>query len=240
MEEINIVDLFNIIKKNVGLIISCILVALTLSFIFTFYVVTPQYNATTQILVNQNKANGEIQQGDIATDLQLINTYKDIIKGPIILDKVVDTLDLNIAYDQLSKKINFSNQSESQVFSLTVTDENPETAAEIANTTSKVFQGNIDGIMNVDNVAIISEAVVNSEAVSPNKTLNLSVAAFIGLLIGVALSFILEMLDRTVKDEKFIAEELGWTILGRVSDVTEKQIATNEEIPHKTSEVLRH
>lgn len=48
---------------------------------------TPKYTATTQLLVNQkneNNANGQAYNNQQA-DIQVINTYKDIITSPVIL-----------------------------------------------------------------------------------------------------------------------------------------------------------
>lgn len=238
-EEISLVELFEIVKKRLGMIISLGLVGLILSAVFTFFIATPKYNATTQILVNRQQTGEVIQQSDINTNLQLINTYKDIIKGPVILNDVRETLDLDVTHTQLSDQIQISNQDNSQVFSLTVEDTNPFDAATIANTTANTFQENIDDIMNVDNVTIISEAAANTDPVSPNTTLNLAIGLLLGLMIGVGLAFVYEFFDNTVKDDKFITEELGWVNLGKVSEMTEEELTAETHIPERQAQSRR-
>ncbi len=230
-EEISLIDLLKIIQKRLVLIISLGFVGLLLAFIYTFYMVTPQYSATTQILVSQRQSVGVIQQSDINTNLQLIDTYKDIIKGPVILDDVREELDLDLTHVELSEKIDVLNESDSQVFSLQVTNANPYDAATIANTTAEIFQENVHEIMNVDNVTIISEAIPNTNAVSPNKVQNLAIGLFLAVIFGVGLVLFLEMLDTTVKDEKFITGELGWPILGRISELKPSKLTKSETIP---------
>lgn len=233
-EEISLIELFGILKKRMALILSFSFLALLLSFVFTFFVVTPQYSATTQMLVSQSsESNQPIQQGDINTNLQLINTYKDIIKGPVILDSVRKELDLDLTHNELSNKVQITTDASSQVFTLAVTDENPYEAAEIANTVAVTFQENIYDIMNVDNVTIISEAIPNTAPVSPNKVLNLAIGLLLGLMLGIGLAFILEFLDNTVKDERFITEELGWTNLGSIVEMTAEELKLKEPIPEK-------
>lgn len=229
MEEvISLVEFFEIMKKRMSMIVSLGLVGLIMASAFTFFIATPQYSATTQILVNHTQTGEVIQQSDINTNVQLINTYKDIIKGPVILDDVRETLKFDISHGQLSNKIQIGSQDNSQVFSLTVTDDSPFDAAAIANTVAVTFQENIGEIMNVDNVTIISEAVANISPVSPNTILNLIVGLLIGLLIGMILSFIYDYMDNTVKDEKFIIEELGWTNLGKVSEMSEEELKSEQ------------
>lgn len=237
MEEvISLVEFFGTIKKRMSMIVSLGLVGLIIASVFTFFIATPQYSATTQILVNHTQTGEVIQQSDINTNVQLINTYKDIIKGPVILDDVRETLDFDISHGQLSNKIQIGNQDNSQVFSLTVTDDSPFDAAAIANTVAITFQENIGEIMNVDNVTIISEAVANTSPVSPNTVLNLIIGLLLGFLIGVVLSFIYEYMDNTVKDEKFIIEELGWTNLGKVSEMSEEELKSEQHVSQRQTE----
>lgn len=237
MEEVSLVELFNIIKKRMSMIVSLGLVGLIIASVFTFFIVTPQYNATTQILVNKSSESTEgIQLNDITTNVQMINTYKDIIKGPVILDNVLETLDMGISHTELSDKIEIGNEDNSQVFSLTYTDDSPFEAATIANTIADTFQEKISDIMNVDNVTIISEATANTNPVSPNRVLNLTVGLLLGLSFGVGLAFLYEFLDNTVKDEKFIMEELGWTNLGKVSEMSEDELKSEQQIPQRVTE----
>lgn len=232
-EEISLVELFTILRKRLGMIISLSFLGFILSFIFTFFVITPQYSATTQMLVSQTESSQPIQQGDINTNLQLINTYKDIIKGPVILDDVREELELDLTHGELSNKIQVVSDAASQVFSLKVTDTTPYQAAEIANKTAEVFQEKVDQIMNVDNVTVISVAIPDTSPVSPNKTLNLAIGLLLGLMSGVGLAFVLEFLDTTVKDPKFVTDEVGWTNLGSISVLSKDELKLEAEVPEQ-------
>lgn len=232
-EEISLVELFGILRKRLGMIIGLSFLGLILSFVFTFFVITPKYSSTTQMLVSQTESSQPIQQGDINTNLQLINTYKDIIKGPVILDDVREELALDLTHGELSNKIQVVSDSASQVFSLKVTDTTPYQAAEIANKTAEVFQKNIDQIMNVDNVTVISVAIPDTNPVSPNKTLNLAIGLLLGLMSGIGLAFVLEFLDTTVKDTKFVTDEVGWTNLGSISVLSKDELKLEAEVPER-------
>ncbi|SFC10931.1 Capsular polysaccharide biosynthesis protein [Alkalibacterium subtropicum] len=230
-EEISLVELFAIIKKRLALIINLTLLGLLITAVYTFFIATPEYSATTQLLVNRTQQTEMIQQSDINTNLQLINTYKDIIKGPVILDDVREDLNLSLTHTEVADKISISNASDSQVFSITVNDTDPYAAAELANTTASVFQEKLNEIMNVDNITVISPAVPDTSPVSPNNTLNLAIGLVLGGMVGVGLAFLLEFLDNTVKDEDFIVEELGWTSLGIVSKMNPDDLKADEHQP---------
>ena len=229
-EEISLSELFGILRKRMAMIVGLGLVILILAAVFTFFIATPKYSSTTQILVNRTTESAEgMQLNDINTNVQMINTYKDIIKGPVILNEVSGKLKGNLTTAQLSEKIEIATQDNSQVFSLTVTDEDPFVAAEIANEVATTFQNEIGNIMNVDNVTIISEAIPNNNQVSPNNSLNLVIGLLVGLMLGVGAAFLLEFMDTTVRDEQFIINDLGWTSLGSVSEMSSAELTSKVE-----------
>lgn len=224
-EEISLVELFEVLKKRLSMIISLSLVGLILAAIFTFFIATPSYSATTQLLVNQTTKNTEgIQLNDITTNVQMINTYRDIIKGPVILEEVLEELNLNTTVSELSNQLEVVTQDNSQVFSLSVTGENPYIVSDIANTTASIFQNEVGNIMNVENVTIISESVPNIIPVSPNNVLNMIIGLLLGAILGIGAAFLIEFMDKSVKDERFITEILGWSTLGNVSEMTADEL----------------
>lgn len=235
-EEISVSELFGILKKRTTLIISLGLVALILAAVFTFFIATPKYSSSTQILVNRTTDTNEgMQLNDINTNVQMINTYKDIIKGPVILNEVSEKLKSGLTTAELSEKIEIETQDNSQVFTLTVTDVDPFAAAEIANQVATTFQKEIGNIMKVDNVTIISEAIPNNNQISPNNSLNLVIGLFGGLMLGVGVAFLLEFMDTTVRDEQFIINNLGWTSLGSVSEMSSAELASKVETPKQVT-----
>jgi len=86
--------------------------------------------------------------------------------------------------------------------------------------------------MNVDKISIISSAVASTSPVSPNNKLNLAIGLVLGLMVGVGLAFLFELLDRTVKDDKFVTDTIGYTILGTVPQMSQKELnATIQKKP---------
>lgn len=229
-EEISLSELFGVLKKRMVMIISLTLIALILAAVFTFFIATPKYSSTTQLLVNRTTNTNEgVQLNDISTNVQMINTYKDIIKGPVILNDVSESITDNLSAKELSEKIEISTQDDSQVFSLTVTDEDPFMAAEIANQVANTFQKEIGNIMKVENVTVISEAVPAKDQISPNNPLNLMIGLLVGLILSIGIAFLLEFMDTTVRDEQFIIHKLGWASLGSVSEMSSNELTAEIE-----------
>ena len=88
----NTIDLHRLMmlcRKHIKMLIIWTLLTGVLGYVVAQFVVVPKYTATTEILVNQkhnNDNNGQAYNNQQA-DIQMINTYKDIITNQVILSK---------------------------------------------------------------------------------------------------------------------------------------------------------
>ena len=218
-ETISIKELFSILRKRIWLIFVSTVISVTTGAILSFYIITPTYQTSTQLLVNHtSNPEAQFSSGDIQTNLQLINTYSVIIKSSAILDLVRDELDLKITTNALNEKISVSSQQDSQVVNIVVEEEDPNTAVLIANKTAEIFQREIINIMNVDNVTILAKAEIGEtpNQIKPQPILNIAISLVIGLMVGVGMVLLQEYLDNTIKSEQDIEKQLGLPVIGVV------------------------
>ncbi|MGG0259128.1 Wzz/FepE/Etk N-terminal domain-containing protein [Bacillus mycoides] len=233
-ETISLKELFYILKKRLAMILVIAFGTAIVSAIISFFFMTPIYQSSTQILVNQKKQEGAMfQAGEIQTNIQLTNTYKVIIKSPVVLDQVNEKLNLNMTAQALTGKINVANEKDSQVISVTAEDKDPKVARDIANATADVFKGEVAKIMNVDNVTVLSKAEVaeNQSPIKPVPMLNVAIAFVVGLMASVGLAFLLEYLDNTVKKEEDVESLLGLPVLGIVARMDEETANVKSHAP---------
>ncbi|RSK28867.1 capsular biosynthesis protein [Bacillus sp. HMF5848] len=228
-ETISLRELFQVLRKRLWLITIITVIATVTSGIMSYFVITPIYQSSTQLLVNQAKSDQPVYNvNDIRTNLELINTYNVIMKSPAILDIVKEELDLNMSTTELNSKLTVGSEKNSQVVNVTVEDPDPQMAADIANTVASVFQREITTIMNVDNVSILAKAEINDAPVKPQPTLNMAIALVVGLMAAVGLAFLLEYLDNTVKSEQDIEKLLELPVLGAITVITpDKEVSTS-------------
>jgi len=195
--------------------------------IVSYFFLTPIYQASTQILVNQAKNDqAAYNYNEVQTNLQLINTYNVIIKSPAILDKVSEQLKLDMTASELNGKITVASEKDSQVVNISVQDADAALAANIANKTAEVFQTEIVKIMSVDNVSVLAKATVaeNQSPIKPQPLLNVAIAIVVGLMASVGLAFLLEYLDNTIKNEQDIEKLLELPILGVIATIDDQKM----------------
>ena len=95
--------LWLILRKNMILMIVWGIVLAGIAFGISKFVIQPQYSSSVALLVNRKQdENAGAQFQDQQADVQIINTYKDIITRPVILNTVAKNLTTN--QKQLVKK----------------------------------------------------------------------------------------------------------------------------------------
>lgn len=220
-ETVGIREFYEILKKRFWVIILAIILTSTLASYYSFYMMKPTYEASSQILVNEKKADEvNAQFIDIQTNLQLINTYNVILTSPAILTKVIERLDLDVSIEELQNMITVGSENESQVMNVVVKNKDPELVIKIANTIADVAKEQIPKIMSINNVSILTKTDPNKELspVQLQPILIISIANVVGILISICIVFLLHYLDNTIKDEKQLESLLGVPILGTVYD----------------------
>ena len=239
-ETISLVELIQILKKKALLIIMTTIAGIGLAAGVTFFMLTPIYDSAAQLIVQNKQAEGTNLQNDINGNLMLINTYKDMIKGDIMIDAVQKELQKEYQFtysnSELKDIIEVEQAQNSQMFRIIANSPEPRKAATIANVTAGIFQKKAEDVLEVSKVTITSKGVVPSKAIFPNNKLNLLIGAVVGMMLGVGLAFLIELFDKTVKDDRFIAESLGLPILGQVSEISKKDLFENRGVIVKTPE----
>lgn len=215
-ETIDLSKLFAILKKNIKYLIILPVVFLILSMVLTFVLMTPKYSTSTQVLVNQKETDSQLMAQQVQSDLQLVNTYSEILKSPRILDKVSKNLKGKYSSGEIAGMLTVSNQAESKILNITVENESRENAGKVANEIANVFSKEVSDIMNVDNVSILSKADNNGSKVSPKPILNAIVGVFLGLIIALIIIFLKEILDKRIKTEEDVEEQLDLPVLGTI------------------------
>src|SRR5699024_1989757 len=171
-ETIDLSRLFTILKKNMKYLIILPIVFLVLSMVITFVFMTPKYSSSTQVLVNQKETDNQMMAQQVQSNLQLVNTYSEIIKSPRILDKVSKKLKGRYSSKEISGMLTVSNQAESQILNIAVENESRETASKVANEIANVFSNYVSKIMNEYNDTILSKADTNGNQISPKPLIN--------------------------------------------------------------------
>lgn len=221
-ETIELRQLLTILWDRKWLIAIITLVCLLAGTVYSLYFVTPMYRSETTLMVNGSKgANvadiaASFDLGSINLSQKLVVTYGEIVKSRIVLDQVIQRLELDMDYDQLLKKITSQPVGSTEILKISVIDENPETAALIANNTADVFVKEVIRILKVNNVETIDTALPKFIPYNVKTALNIAISLVLGLMLGVFIAFGLAYMDQTIKTQQDVEKHLGGSVIGMI------------------------
>ena len=100
---------------------------------------------------------------DLNAAQSLVDTYAVILKSRGTLEEVIDKAQLPYTYEELSKMVETGAVDNTEIFSITVTSDDPQEATKIANTIVEVLPDRITEIMDGSDVRTVDFAVVPSK-----------------------------------------------------------------------------
>ena len=106
--EIDLREIFEMLKKRWLMIVSITLVAAITSGVISFFVLTPQYETSTTMIVSYKQDQSSLMSyQELQMSQKLVATYSQIVKSDRIADAVIEKLDLDLTASQLNSKISF-------------------------------------------------------------------------------------------------------------------------------------
>lgn len=213
--------LIRLVRKYWRAIVGFTVLGMVVAVGLAFFVITPKYESSVQILVNRKNTNEATEYAGQQADVQMITTYKELISGQVVLKPALQQLDkrfgIKRSLNALKDEVSVTSTTNSQVFSIVVTDSSAEASAEIANQIARSFKNQVKKIIKVNNVTIVAPAEKPNSAVSPKKIIDLLIGLIVGILLGFGYATVRMLTDRRVHDVDFLTEEIGITNLGIVN-----------------------
>ena len=211
--EIDLRKIFLMLKKRIVFIILGTLITAVLSGCITEFFITPTYTASCTLYVYSNtdrvSTDSSIAQGEITASQQLVNTYIVVLESDFVLEEVAQNLNLELTASQLRSMISCSQINETEIFKVTVSNESPALAADIANAIADVAPDAIVDTIKAGGVSVIDYAKVPSSPSSPNFKLNILIGALVGFAVSFVIFFIREIFDTTVSDQSDLEREFN-------------------------------
>jgi len=227
MEEINIRDFLNYLKKYVLVIVAVALVLIIGVFIYDKSIKKPLYTTYTTIILtksNETQTGTTITQNDILLNQKLVETYSKIIKSKLVLEQVISETGVTYTAEELSENVSVEAYENTEMLKISVTDQDPELAANIANSIAQVFSGEIAKIYQINNISVVDVAVTPEEVSNNTLKRDLLIALFISIFGTIGVVFVVYYFDDTVKLTDDLEEEIGMPVVAKVfkSDIGSK------------------
>lgn len=217
---IDLREIWEIIRKRMGLIIIITLLATIASGIVSWFVLEPVYETKSSIIIGKpmEQQGEKIQYNDVMMYQKLVKTYGEIAKSYTVAEKAHEVLEVSqpMTIQGLRNSIVVTPQTDTQIIVIKAESNYPVDAANIANTITDKFIEEAQRLYPSENVQVMDAARVPTSPIKPQKVLNLAIAFVLGIMVSIGLIFLLEYLDTTIKTEKDIENYLGLSVIGTI------------------------
>jgi capsular exopolysaccharide synthesis family protein len=217
-------DYIRVIRKRWQIIVAVMLVVLAGAALAT--ALSPKvYEAQTRLFVSTSGStdNNAILAGSNFTQ-QRVKSYADVITTPNVLDPVIQALQLNTTAAKLGAQITATVPLDTVLIEVAVTNTDPRVAAQVADAVGKQFTKSVAELENVTKgqsspvkVTVVSSPTVPTTPISPKPTRNLALGVVLGLLLGLGLALLRDLLDTTIKVEKDCSEVTDVPVIGSIA-----------------------
>ncbi len=216
--EIDLKDFFGVLIRKIWIVILCAVVLGTSAYIYTRNFVTPQYEASVSIYVNNNsgKDSPYVSSGDLAVALRLVATYVNIIQSDAVLDKVIEEIDLPLTAAQVRGMLSAEPMGETEMFQVTVTTPNAQMSADLANAIATVAPAEIAAIIEGSSAKVVDYAKVPKSQSSPSYMMSAVIGTFAGAAVAVLVILMQVMMEVRIKSEEDLAKICSIPVLGAI------------------------
>ena len=235
-EEIDIKRIIEIIFSKKLIITLIILLSVTLGYVYSYYYKKPEYKSSVTILLvaDENKTDKSLTQTDVNLNNGLISTYSSIAKSSSILQKTIQNLNLDIPVSKLEQNVEAKQIDNTQFLKISVKNDSPERAKNIANELAEVFTEQIKEIYNLQNISIVDKAEAEENPCNINHMKDMIIFGFAGIVLSIIIVMIIYMFDDTIKDQKDIEKNIKLRTIGTLPvdrEKTELIVENNPKSP---------
>ncbi|MCB0484557.1 MAG: polysaccharide biosynthesis tyrosine autokinase [Flavobacteriaceae bacterium] len=184
----------------------------------------PLYQASTRLFVSTTvgASASELYQGNRLSQERVLS-YIQLLVGETLAQRTIDKLGLEMSAEDLRDHLSASAKLDTVLIDVDVQDESPLRARDIANALSDEFVVMVreletprPGAQPDARVVVEQRASIPSKPVEPKPVRNVAFGFLLGLLFGVGVAILRDLLDNTVKDRETVEAITGAGLLGAI------------------------
>ena len=216
-DEVSLGDLVAPILRRWRTLALIVVFAVCLA-VVRLFVVTPQYEAQARLIIlSPNQAVTDLQTLQLYRNL--VPAYREILSSRRVMEAVLKEMGLGWSPDEYRRRVRIKANEKSQTLDVMVRASSATEAARIATGAAQVMTRVAADVMQEERLVLLDPAAPPEKPVSPRPTLEIALAALLGLMAGTGVAFALEAFDRRIRDEAAVERRLGLPVLGVIPHI---------------------
>lgn len=172
--------------------------------------------ATLYILLQDTDNDTGKSDEDFSLALKVVSDCDYLLKSHSVLDEVIQELDLDIGYAELSKSVSTFNPENTRILEVTVEADSPENAKRIVDTICKIGQEKITEVMGYQQVRLYESGVLNEEPCNVTGMVTYLRGGIIAAILAHTMFLVVFLMDDSIRTDEDVERFLGLSILGGI------------------------
>lgn len=229
----SIADLLQIVRKHLASAIISFVVVFAAVAAVTF-IMPPKYTATAEVFATYAGQSGETQTtNDMSSGANYLNTqittYPELVKTEAVLQPVIKDLGLDMTTTDLAGVVTATNPPNTFMVDISAEVGDPQQAADIANSVAKNLADQVSSDLYNNSsssngspikLTVVQKAQTPTSQSSPNIPLYLAVGLIFGIIVGVGVALLRDILNTKVDSTDDVRELTHASSLGTVPQAT--------------------
>lgn len=232
-ETVELRDYWRVIRSHAWVIGLVTVVAMLTSGVLSYRFIRPTYQATATLIVLQrsNPSAAATNAADQQLYDTLSQTFADLATSPDVLRAAARQVGLP-SRGLPATSVTATPVTGTNLITLQVNMGGAQLAAHVVDALSVALAHKVLSLEKVDMVALANRASVPQTPVSPRPKLNVAIAGVLGVLVGLALAFLLEYLDSTYHTADDVQRTFDVPVLGEIPiiDVPKKALVLHSQL----------
>lgn len=178
----------------------------------TYTSFVPIYQTSTTLLMHYNRGEGATVSSDFSVGSGVITTLNAMLSSNSMRTQIQEQVgSANLGSISLS-------QSDGTLMKLTVSHTDPNLAADVANVTANVLLEMVSDMMKDINLSLLDPAPTPSIIGQMNLSKSIVIGMIGGIILGLGVALLLEVLDMTIKSPKEVEDILEIPVIAIIPD----------------------
>lgn len=218
-------DLWQVFLRSLWLMAAAAVLCCAAVFAVNRLTFDPQYQstATLNILKQENGEDYKYTSSDFSLALNVVNDCTYMLKSHAVLDQVIDDLDLDMEYGELSKNISTVNPDNTRILEVTVKTGDARLSQRVVDKICQVGAESIAKAMGFEQVNLYEYGTLNEK---PCNTLGAKVyvlTAVVAAVLMYTVKLLVFLLDDKIRTPEDVENYLGISVLGEIPYIGKAQ-----------------
>lgn len=221
LHSTDMLSLLRIIWNRKGLVLLITYIFGIASFLINSFLISATYRSSFTAYINNRtdaaSSNTEsLTSGDTSAAQSLTYTYAEILRSDPILEQAAERIGFDTEEMDLNRIVTTSIGENTQLVYVYVTMDDPTRARDYAQSIADIAPQYLEEIVEGTSMKIVSTPKLATKQYEPNIRRGVVVASMMGLLAGMALVVILQLINTVIDSKEDLQELFDIPIIGTI------------------------